>query len=166
MAKQYNIPNLPKDYSDASQIEKWMSGIQKLFQSKNDADNKKEIEIENSINRSACTEDAVKDILNASGSAPIYACRAWVNFNGITNVINGSGNISSLTDNGTGQWYVNFTTNLEDSNYSVTLSSDAYANGRYACNPIYEKSTSRFRFVHFEEGTGYDTTSLCAAIFR
>ena len=48
MAKQYNIPNLPKDYSDASQIEKWMSGIQKLFQSKNDADNKKEIEIEDS----------------------------------------------------------------------------------------------------------------------
>lgn len=48
MAKQYNIPNLPKDYSDASQIEKWMSGIQKLFQSKNDADNKKEIEIKDS----------------------------------------------------------------------------------------------------------------------
>lgn len=48
MAKQYNIPNLPKDYSDASQIEKWMSGIQKLFQSKSDADNKKEKEIEDS----------------------------------------------------------------------------------------------------------------------
>jgi hypothetical protein len=49
--------------------------------------------------------------LNASGSAPIYACRAWVNFNGTGTVaIRASGNVSSITDNGTGilDYTVNF----------------------------------------------------------
>lgn len=68
MAKQYNIPNLPKDYSDASQIEKWMSGIQKLFQSKNDADNKKENEIQNNINSSNSS------ILNIETILENFAC--------------------------------------------------------------------------------------------
>ena len=40
--------------------------------------------------------------LNASGSAPVYAARAWVNFNGTGTVaIRASGNVSSITDNGT-----------------------------------------------------------------
>jgi hypothetical protein len=58
--------------------------------------------------------------LNASGSAPIYACRAWVNFNGTDTVaIRASGNVSSITDNGTGDYTVNFTTAMPDANYSV-----------------------------------------------
>jgi len=58
--------------------------------------------------------------LNASGSAPIYACRAWVNFNGTGTVaIRESGNVSSITDNGTGDYTVNFTTAMPDANYSV-----------------------------------------------
>lgn len=58
--------------------------------------------------------------LNAFGSAPIYACRAWVNFNGTGTVaIRASGNVSSITDNGAGDYTVNFTTALEDANYSV-----------------------------------------------
>jgi hypothetical protein len=55
-----------------------------------------------------------------SGTAPIYPCRAWVNFNGTGTVaIRGSGNVSSITDNGTGDYTVNFTTALPDANYSV-----------------------------------------------
>ena len=55
-----------------------------------------------------------------SGTAPIYPCRAWVNFNGTGTVaIRGSGNVSSITDNGTGDYTVNFTTALTDANYSV-----------------------------------------------
>ena len=58
---------------------------------------------------------------NASGSAPVYACRAWVNFNGTGTVaIRASGNVSSITDNGTGDYTVNFTTAMPDANYSVT----------------------------------------------
>ena len=45
-----------------------------------------------------------------TGSAPIYAARAWVNFNGTSTVaIRASGNVSSITDNGVGDYTVNFT---------------------------------------------------------
>lgn len=61
----------------------------------------------------------VKTALNATGTAPIYACRAWVNFNGTGTVaIRASGNVSSITDNGVGDYTVNFTTAMPDANYS------------------------------------------------
>lgn len=63
----------------------------------------------------------VKTALNASGTAPVYACRVWVNFNGTgTPSIRGSGNVSSITDNGVGSYTINFTTALPDVNYCVT----------------------------------------------
>jgi len=55
-----------------------------------------------------------------SGTAPLYMCRAWVNFNGTGTVaILASGNVSSITDNGVGDYTVNFTTAMPDANYSV-----------------------------------------------
>jgi len=58
----------------------------------------------------------------ASGSAPSYSARAWVNFNGTGTVaIRASGNVSSITDGGTGTYTVNFTTAMPDTNY-VALS--------------------------------------------
>ena len=55
------------------------------------------------------------------GTAPVYAARAWVNFNGTGTVaIRASGNVSSITDNGTGNYTVNFTTAMPDADYSVT----------------------------------------------
>jgi hypothetical protein len=57
------------------------------------------------------------------GSAVIaYGCRAWVNFNGTGTVaIRASGNVSSITDNGTGDYTVNFSTAMPDANYSPTI---------------------------------------------
>ena len=70
------------------------------------------------IATTAYTRTAIPDVLNATGSAPVYACRAWVNFNGTGTVaIRASGNVSSITDNGTGDYTVNFTTDMEDANY-------------------------------------------------
>ena len=47
-------------------------------------------------------------------------CRAWVNFNGTGTVaIRASFNVSSITDNGTGNYTVNFTTAMPDTNYSI-----------------------------------------------
>jgi hypothetical protein len=64
--------------------------------------------------------------LNAGGSAPIYACRAWVNFNGTGTVaIRASGNVSSITDNGSGDYTVNFTTALADANYAALSTTEA-----------------------------------------
>jgi hypothetical protein len=49
-------------------------------------------------------------------------CRAWVNFNGTGTVaIRASFNVSSITDNGTGDYTVNFTTAMPDANYSATF---------------------------------------------
>lgn len=57
-----------------------------------------------------------------SGTAPIYPCRAWVNFNGTDTVaIRASGNVSSITDNGTGNYTVNFTTAMPDANYAAVV---------------------------------------------
>jgi hypothetical protein len=54
--------------------------------------------------------------------ATAYGCRAWVNFNGTGTVaIRASGNVTSITDNGTGDYTVNFTTAMPDANYSVNI---------------------------------------------
>jgi hypothetical protein len=58
-----------------------------------------------------------------SGSAPYFGVRAWVNFNGTGTVaIRASGNVSSITDNNTGNYTVNFTTAMSDTNYAVVAS--------------------------------------------
>ena len=60
-----------------------------------------------------------------SGSAPIYGARAWVNFNGTGTVaINASGNVTSITDNGVGDYTVNFTTAMPDANYTAIVTVD------------------------------------------
>ena len=70
-------------------------------------------------------------ITATTGSAPYYGARAWVNFNGTSTVtIRDSVNVTSITDNGAGDYTVNFTTAMPNANYStvgtcqVTLSGD------------------------------------------
>jgi len=66
-------------------------------------------------------ETQVKTATNATGSAPVYACRAWVNFDGTGTVsIRESGNVSSITDNGSGDYSVNFATAMPDANYATS----------------------------------------------
>jgi hypothetical protein len=56
------------------------------------------------------------------GTAPNYMCRAWVNFNGTGTVaIKASGNVTSITDNGTGSYAVNLTTAMPDVNYACVM---------------------------------------------
>lgn len=53
-----------------------------------------------------------------SGSAPIFGVRAWCSFNGTGTIsIYQSGNVSSLTDHGTGNYSINFTTNMPNASY-------------------------------------------------
>ena len=52
-----------------------------------------------------------------------YKCRAWVSFIGSGTVaIRASGNVASITDNGTGDYTVNFTTAMPDANYATQIS--------------------------------------------
>ncbi len=110
--------------------------------------------------------------LNASGSAPIYACRAWVNFNGTGTVaIRASGNVTSITDNGTGDYTVNFTTALVDANYSVVGSSGGANSTSSGAVYLYDQATARtttlFRvLVITTAGSPVDTPQVNIAIFR
>lgn len=68
--------------------------------------------------------------LNSDGTEN-YKCRAWVNFNGTGTVaIRASGNVSSITDNGTGDYTVNFTTAMPDANYAVVITATNYNQGQ------------------------------------
>ena len=69
----------------------------------------------------SANDSNIKTALNASGSAGIYACRAFVQFDGTGVVaIRASGNVSSITDNGTGDYTVNFTSAMPDVNYAIS----------------------------------------------
>jgi hypothetical protein len=75
---------------------------------------------------------------------------AWVNFNGTGTVaIRSSYNVSSITDNGTGDYTVNFATALSDANYatsvSVTTPSVAQRETGSGASPA-TMTTSSFRF--------------------
>ena len=62
--------------------------------------------------------DTIKD---AAGLREFFPCTAWVNFNGTGTVaIRDSGNVSSITDNGTGNYTINFVTAMDDGDYSVS----------------------------------------------
>ena len=55
---------------------------------------------------------------NSSGTEIGQLAKAWVNFNGTGTVaIRDDFNVSSITDNGTGSYTVNFTTAMTDANY-------------------------------------------------
>ena len=88
------------------------------------------------LNDQSNIESQVKTATNSSGSAPIYAARAWVNFNGTSTVaIRASGNVSSITDVSTGIYTINFTTALVDANYSICASCGR-SSGSFAGNLV------------------------------
>ncbi len=75
--------------------------------------------------------------LNSDGTTN-YKCRAWVNFNGTGTVaIRASGNVSSITDNGTGDYTVNFTTAMSDANYAVSTSTQRNSAGGGTLSTLY-----------------------------
>lgn len=113
---------------------------------------------------------------NLSG-VEVYTCKAWVNFNGTGTVaIRASGNVSSITDNGTGDYTVNFTTALPDANYSagVNVSQNYGVSSPIgAClftatgNTEVAPGTSGFRFLQISSaGQPIDPKYCCAAVFR
>ena len=74
----------------------------------------------------------LRNALNANGGAPIYALRAWVNFDGTqaaASMIRSSGNVSSITDNGLGDYTINFSIAMPDANYSVSFLSSQTTGG-------------------------------------
>jgi len=106
-----------------------------------------------------------------SGSAPIYGARAFVNFNGTGVVaIRASGNVSSITDNGTGDYTVNFTTAMADADYVIVNGKDqSLASTHLGYWTTSSQSTSNFRMQHTRIDNGSlsgDATTCMFAIFR
>jgi hypothetical protein len=112
-------------------------------------------------------------------SAVAYGCRAWVNFNGTGTVaIRASGNVSSITDNTTGDYTVNFTTAMPDINYSpnVSISNDvgfspqiAAVNNKAAGGfANITPTTSAFRFTvnRASDGNSIDALYALVSVFR
>ena len=106
------------------------------------------------------------------GSTAIaYGCRAWVNFNGTgTIAIRGSGNVSSLTDNGTGNYTVNFTTSMPDVNYCPVFGAEGgFDVQRYQTNGT--QNTNNYQVLTgYQTNTGAliqaDIGTVLVAIFR
>jgi hypothetical protein len=72
-------------------------------------------------NTKVMTPLRLRNALNATGTAPVFACRAWVNFNGVSTAsIRSSGNVSSVTRAGVGDYTINFSTAMQDANYAIS----------------------------------------------
>jgi len=110
------------------------------------------------------------------GTAPLYFARAWVNFNGTgTPAIRGSGNVSSLTDNGVGDYTVNFTTAMSDINsVNTTCSSNGsnnfigttvFTNASTGANVAPTTSAARINAGVYGVGT-FDPVYINVSVFR
>ena len=101
--------------------------------------------------------------------ATAYGCRAWVNFNGTGSVaIREDGNVSSITDNGTGDYTVNITTAMPDANYAVAvMAGEQTITFGHPVTSTTAPTTSAYRFQTMaENGTLQDSGRVMVAIFR
>jgi hypothetical protein len=110
-----------------------------------------------------------------SGTAPLYMCRAWVNFNGTGTVaIRASGNVSSITDRGVGRYTVNFTTAMVDVNYSTSTGVrklDTNEDNNMvitlgATNTAYSTTAVALTTGFATSGSNQDAELACVAVFR
>ena len=155
--------------ADGLIVGKWSDGTNYFF----DYDNYPILFGTNNTVRAGIT--AAGDFQFNSGygsSATAFGCRAWVNFNGTGTVaIRASGNVSSITDSGTGEYGVNFATPMVDANYSAVVAhahwggvtrlcdvnADGYFVNQFAMIIVGQQTTSWAQF---------DPSFVCVSIFR
>ena len=124
------------------------------------------------LNDQSNIETQVKTATNATGSAPVYSCRAWVNFIGTGTVaIRASGNVSSITDLDTGSYNINFTTSMPDTDYCATTGYWYATNdGGKSANFMFrhpDSTVSTCRVTHLDPGVAaYDVSACSVAVFR
>ena len=130
----------------------------------------------NSVSAGTHTHELTGELVTTTtGSAPYYGARAWVNFNGTGTVaIRASGNVTSITDNGTGIYTVNFTNAMPDVNYATSMLvrragtqnstwygsvSSGNATAQYDVNGV-------ALYVNNASGTPTDADIVCLTVFR
>jgi hypothetical protein len=140
----------------------------------------------------AANAGEVKKALNADNAPPIYACRAWVSFDGTRNEadtgastnganvkIRASGNVASVRKNSAGDYTITFTTAMPDANYCVNLSatdngttaglSNGFAYGTWLRGPNstgYAAGSLRIQIGFPSNSSLHDQTHVNVAIFR
>jgi len=107
-----------------------------------------------------------------SGTAPLYLARAWVHFNGAGTVaIRNSRNVSSITDNGTGDYTVNFTTAMQTDTYAAPTwvasagSTASFAASLPSAGPAPTVSALRFVTRNAATMAASDCSAVQVAIF-
>jgi acylphosphatase len=126
------------------------------------------------VERMRITSDGLLQFNSGYGSvATAYGCRAWVNFNGTGTVaIRASGNVSSITDDGTGSYRVNFTNAMPDENYSVSGSMSWVTSGWgnvFTLDSQYMSTTQVGMKSMSQDGNAFtlnDALVACVQIFR
>jgi len=114
------------------------------------------------------------DTIKNTSNVEVYTAKAWVNFDGTqtaANMIRSSGNVSSITDNGTGDYTVNFTTAMTDVNYAVAGAvSTVYDSGVTPRSTIPEPTLLNTGSVRisctYHENTRLDSKVVCISVFR
>ena len=90
---------------------------------------------------------------NTSGTEKGQLCKAWVNFNGTGTVaIRDNFNVGSITDNGTGDYTVNFATNMSNDDYAVALS--------VKVADVDQISTAAREMIRMTSSGGYTTSGV------
>jgi hypothetical protein len=109
----------------------------------------------------------VNTLQNTSG-VEVYTAKAWVNFNGTGTVaIRASGNVSSITDNGTGNYTVNFTNALADTNYSAVSSCENIASFNFMVAQVTTRNTtSLVTDTRNNAASAADASSVYVSVFR
>ncbi len=98
------------------------------------------------------------------GDGPV---QAWVNFNGTGTVaIRASSNVSSITDNGTGDYTVNFNTDMPAADYAAIAGPDWSVTSSVVAARTSDYATGSARVRTLYGSTLIDMTTVCLAVFR
>jgi len=120
--------------------------------------------------------DTATKLSTTTGSAPSYACRAWVNFDGtgsigVNQTIRASGNVASVLKNAAGDYTITFTTAMADANYSAvgtarmngTLGNSQ--DGRVLQTRTFATGTLQVYCTSNLTNNGSDSNIICVQIF-
>jgi hypothetical protein len=122
---------------------------------------------DNSITTNDIAANAVSEGKLASN---LYTCKAWVNFGGTGTVtLRASGNVTSITDNNVGQYTVNFTTAMPNTNYAFNFTCNGNGTDYRTFTAMLDgtKTVNSIRIILTDiNAAGVDASEISASIFR
>ena len=119
----------------------------------------------NVANIQSLTTSTLPVIKDSAGTEKGQFVKTWVNFNGDTATIRDSFNISSLVDNGVGNYTLNFTVAFSNTNYCFTDSGDETNGGNRELNNVTQNTNSITFTVRGTNVSAFDPSTVCLAFF-